>query len=178
MAKKKASRGGTAMIRYVSKRELPSVRGNKRRVIDEVLAAEIEEHGDIDVNRLVGKIADESHPLHAELVWDDALCGQRYRCLQVYSWIQASRYAGYVSDHRKQVPKEAIAHEVKRAKLREYLPNYNGNFIRRPDALADDATRQQFIERRIEVLRSWARSVIDVRELQDIRSAIVELVGE
>ena len=181
MAKKKARRGGTAteMVRYVSKRELPAVRGNKRRVIEDILASEIEEHGDIDVSRLLGKAVDPDHPMHQFLEWDNERCGDRFRYLQVYAWIQASRYAGYVQDHRRKVPKEAIAHEVKRHRLREYLPNYSGgSFEKRERVLADDATRSQFIERKLEVLRSWSRSVVDVDELKRIRELIIEAVGE
>lgn len=143
-------------------------RERKQVVVDAALEAIYKKHGKVDVEVVLKEAANPSNPLHRYLEWDNEKAGEKYRRVQIYSLILASKFVvQLVSDGKAPAVVES-------ASVRRLVSGFRGEgFVMRNDALANTETRAAIIESKKSALRSWCTSVVDIPELATLRKKIL-----
>lgn len=143
-------------------RELKSV------VVDRELEKIYKKHRKVTTETVLAEAVKHSNPLHSYFEWDDAKAGEKYRTVQAYSLIMASKFVVHLvenGDKRKQVAT---------GNVRKLVSAFRGEgFKLRTDALKDAESRTAIIESKRSQLRSWCESVVDISELSELRASIL-----
>ena len=143
-------------------------RERKSVVVDAELEKIYVKHGKVDIDVVLAEAAKPKNPLHSYFEWNDQKAGEKYRKVQAYSMIMASKFVvQLVSDGKS----PSI---VDSASVRRLVSAFRGEGFRmRADALGDDGARAAIIETKKNALKSWCNSVIDIPELAEIRQTIL-----
>lgn len=168
----------TNPIEYMSKEESKVVRKRKTQVIEESLAVIVKKTGNITASQIVDVARSPKHPLHEYFTWDDTEAAEKWRKAQATAMIMATQYVCYLKAAKKgRKPVEATA-AMKATPVRRYLPAFTAEgFRERADVLSDEEARKFLVERKLSVLRGWCRSVVDVPELDALRTQISSLIA-
>ena len=151
--------------------------GKRREVIDRELALLYAEAGKLTPALILERATAPSHPLHRYFEWDDSKAAHRHRLRQATDMLMASRYVAVLNAAARSSTPAPLVTSI--PGIRQYLPGARGEGFRfRAEILDDKATRQLFIERKREELRSWCRSVADVKELAKLRAVILLEIDE
>lgn len=144
-------------------------RERKQAVIDTALEAIYNKHKVVDIDVILAEAAKPKSPIHGYFEWDDKLAGEKYRRVQCYSMVMASRFiVQLVSDGKTPAVVES-------GSVRRLVSSFRGEGFRmRADALGNDEQRAAIIETKKSALRSWANSVIDIPELAGLRKIILK----
>jgi hypothetical protein len=159
-------------MEYLTKQEASVVRERKTVIIERVLESLYKTHKKITPQLLVDSAVSPKNELHTFFVWNDVEAGAKYRLAQATAMILATRFVCYIKDAGK---KNAINMADIRP-IRKFLPYKDQGFRPRIEVLADKEARNEVIERKKSVLRSWCDSVVDIEELLDIRQTILSVV--
>lgn len=170
MPRKKKAVPPAAIVRHVEYLPPASQRERKSVVIDRELSRIYDEQGVVSVDAVLVDAADPKSPLHSYFEWDNEKAAEKYRRVQAYSLIMASKFVVQLVENGSL--------EVKRVKesgsVRRLVSAFRGEgFKMRADALGDEEMRKAIVESKKSALRSWCRSVIDVGELDELRSLIL-----
>ena len=156
----------TQSLEYIGKEK----RERKSVVIDRELERIYKKHKVVTVETVLTEAAKPTHPLHSYFEWDDAAAGQKYRAVQAYSLIMASRFIVQLVENGVTTPRQVKG----TAQVRKLVSAFRGEGFRlRTDALKDADSREAIIEKKRSQLRSWCESVIDISELSDLREGIL-----
>lgn len=150
---------------------LPTEQKSERKavVVDRELERLYRKHKTITVELLLGEAAKPKHPLHSYFEWDDAAAADKYRRVQCYSMIMASKFVVQLVQDGKASP--ALIKD--KTRVRRLVSAFRGEgFKMRNEALADDDMRKAIVETKKSALRSWCNSTIDIPELEPLRLAI------
>jgi hypothetical protein len=162
-----------AAIEYQSKSEAKVVRERKAVVVERALEGIYEKHSSISPALILQEATRARSPLHKYFEWDDSKAAAKYRLVQAYQMIQASKFVLVLKESGADVPDVVHA----QPEVRKLLPAFRGEgFKMRNEVLNEADSRKAFVERKLETLRAWCRSVIDVSELDSTRKAIERLV--
>jgi hypothetical protein len=144
-------------------------REKKSVVVDRVFEEMTAKGENITPEVLLKKAKMSKHPLHSFFEWDDSVAGEKYRKAQALDMIMASKF---VIGLRKEVASAAFA--GKPVEVRKYLPDFHnkGDFKLRTEVMDDAECRQHYIEKKVEILRTWLRETVDVPELSVLRKTI------
>ena len=145
-------------------------RERKSVVIDKELERIYKRHKTVTVEVVLREAAKDDHPLHSYFEWDDKIAGQKFRTVQAYSMILASKFTVQLisngDTNKRQIQGSA--------KVRRLVSAFRGEgFTMRVDALKDAESRTAIIENKRSQLRSWCESVIDIAELEPLRKKIL-----
>lgn len=147
-----------------SKKERKSV------VVDRELERIYNERGVVSVDVVLAEATAEDHPLHSYFEWDDKAAGEKYRRVQCYSLIMASKFVVQLVENgtvEVRTVKES-------APVRRLVSAFRGEGFRlRNEALANADMRTAIIESKKSALRSWCKGTIDIEELQPLRETIL-----
>lgn len=156
----------TTSLEYVGKEK----RERKSVVIDRELEKIYKRHKVVTVDLVLTEATKPTHPLHSYFEWDDAAAGQKYRAVQAYSLIMASKFVVQLVENGETTPRKVKG----TAQVRRLVSAFRGEGFRmRVDALRDTESRAAIIETKRSQLRSWCDSVIDISELSEIRQNIL-----
>jgi hypothetical protein len=116
------------------------------------------------------------HPLHAYFEWDDSRAAESYRRLQAYKMIAGLHTATQVISG---VP-EDIYVDANESSLRMFLPVRDGEnvYVERQRAKENPDVRRKNVAAFLSELRAWCRRTRDFEELDPVRSAVEEALGE
>lgn len=146
---------------------------NKERksvVIDAELERIYKKHKTVTVEVVLKEAAKPTHPLHSYFEWDDKTAAEKYRTVQAYSMILASRFTVSLIENGDTTPRKITGS----AQVRRLVSAFRGEGFRlRTDALKDAASREAIIEKKRSQLRSWCDSCIDISELSPLREIIL-----
>lgn len=143
-------------------------RERKMVVVDRELEKLYLKHKTITVEVVLEEAAKPKHPLHSYFEWDNATAADRYRKVQAYALIMASKFVVQLVQDGK-----APTLIKDKARVRRLVSAFRGEgFKMRNEALADDEMRKAIIETKKGVLRSWCNNTIDIPELEPLRVAI------
>jgi hypothetical protein len=159
-------------IQYLERDEK---RERKMVVVERELEKLYRKHKNITADLLLEAATVPKHPLHDYFEWDDKIAGAKYRKVQAYTLILASRFVVQL------VENGSIAHpSVKeRGKVRRLVSAFRGEgFKMRSEVLADAEMRNAVVETKKSALRSWCNSTIDIEELQPLRQLILGHLSE
>lgn len=170
MPRKKKAAVETALVSRVEYLPPTSQRERKSVVIDRELSRIYDEQGVVSVDAVLLDAADLKSPLHSYFEWDNEKAAEKYRRVQAYSLIMASKFVVQLVENGSL--------EVKKVKesgsVRKLVSAFRGEGFRmRNEALADDDMRKAIVESKKSALRSWCKSVIDVSELSELRAMIL-----
>jgi hypothetical protein len=142
----------------------PAVKITKDQIIDQVLDDMKKKHGTVSSERLVQEASDPNHPLHGEFDWNDTEAAHKWRVEQAARLIRATKYVAFLKEQNETVP------------LRKYvsLPGRTGEYGPREKSLKSFDVREDFINRKIQVLQSWCNETADIEELQALRKVILK----
>lgn len=144
-------------------------RERKQVVIDAELEKLYAKHKTITVDLVLEEAAKPKHPLHSYFEWNDKAAADKYRKVQCYAMIMASKFVVQLVQDGKAAP--GLVKD--KAKVRRLVSAFRGEgFKMRNEALADDDMRKAIVETKKSVLRSWCKSTIDIPELEPLRTAI------
>jgi len=145
-------------------------RERKTVVVDRELEKIYRRHRVVTVDVVLKEASKENHPLHSFFEWDDQAAAQKYRTVQCYSLILASKFVVSLIENETVTPKQIKG----TAQVRKLLSTYRGaGFRLRTDVLKDAESRAAVIESKRSQLRSWCDSVIDISELGELRDSIL-----
>lgn len=154
-----------------------SKKKEKQPTKEEIVKRELdllkEKHGgEVRPADIVKAATAKSHPLHGFFEWNDAAAAQRDRLRVAYELIL--QYKTFKSF------KEAANHPAQHVKVRAFLPDFEnkGVFVSRATVLSNERMTQGLVAQKVEALQAWVRSVVDVRELNELRDGVVELLAE
>lgn len=171
MAKKAATKSHT-LVEYLPpemKRERKGV------VVDRELEKIYDTHGVVSVDTVLSEAASATSPLHSYFEWDDKAAGEKYRRVQAYSLIMASKFVVQLVNNGS-VEVRTIKET---ANVRRLVSAFRGDGFRmRKDVLANSEMRTAVVESKKSVLRSWCKSTIDISELQPLREIILAHLGD
>ena len=157
--------------KYLSKQEAMQTREKKSVVVERELDRLYKKHGTVNQKMIVEKARAEKHPLHGYFEWNDAVAGEQFRLHQALTMIMASKFLVVIQQGRE-LPEVAHAEPV-----RKLLPQFGGGgFQARDEVLDNDEARHLLVERKMGALRAWCKSVIDIAELNSIRTALEEML--
>lgn len=154
------------LIEYIpnEKRERKSV------VVDRELERIYKKHKKVTVELVLKEAEKDTHPLHSYFEWDDAAAGQKYRIVQAYALVMASKFVVQLVENGDTSPRKVTG----TAHVRRLVSAFRGEGFRlRSDALRDANSREAIIEKKRSQLRSWCESVVDIHELTPIRETIL-----
>lgn len=139
-------------------------------VVDRELEKIYKEHGSVSVDVVLANATDDKHPLHSYFEWDDKAAGEKYRRVQCYSLIMASKFVVQLIQNGN-VEVRTVKDS---APVRRLVSAFRGEgFHMRNDALGDQEMRKAIIESKKSALRSWCKGTIDIEELQPLREVIL-----
>jgi hypothetical protein len=145
-------------------------RERKSVIVDRELERIYKKHKVVTVDVVLSEAAKATHPLHSYFEWDDRAAGQKYRIVQAYSLIMASKFVVSLVENDEITPKQVKGS----AQVRRLVSAFRGEgFKLRTDALKDTESREAIIEAKRSQLRSWCNSVIDINELAPLRTTIL-----
>lgn len=168
------------LVEYVSKQDAQVHRKKKTVIIEEAIGAVVRTEGHVTATLLLEAATKKGHPLHDYFTWDDSEAARKWRLAQAEAMIIGTKYIAYLREEGPRSKKSAPALDGNGRKIsvRRYLPAHGAEGFRdRIEVLGDDESRRAIIERKLETLRSWCRSVVDIDELAAVRRAIEELAG-
>ena len=143
-------------------------RERKSVIVDGELEKIYKKHKVVTVEVVLQEASKPTSPLHSYFEWDDVKAGRKYRYIQAYSLIMASKFVVSLVQNGDE-PKQ-----ITRANVRKLVNAFRGEgFKMRVDALKDSESRIAIIESKRSQLRSWCESVTDIEELSPVRSAIL-----
>jgi len=153
-------------LEYVTKEK----RERKSVVIDRELEKIYKRHKVVTVEVVLSEAAKPNHPLHAYFEWDDEAAARKYRTVQAYSLIMASKFVVQLVENGETTPRKVKGS----AQVRRLVSAFRGEGFRmRTDALKNTESREAIIEKKRSQLRSWCESVIDIEELNGLRQDIL-----
>jgi hypothetical protein len=156
----------TQQLEYIGKDK----RERKSVVIDRELEKIYKRHKVVTVGVVLSEAAKPNHPLHSYFEWDDEAAAQKYRTVQAYSLIMASKFVVQLVENGQTTPRQVKGS----GQVRRLVSAFRGEGFRmRTDALKDADSREAIIEKKRSQLRSWCESVIDINELQPLRETIL-----
>lgn len=156
----------TQQLEYVGKEK----RERKSVVIDRELERIYKKHKVVTVEAVLTEAAKPTHPLHSYFEWDDQRAAQKYRTVQAYSLIMASKFVVQLVENGETTPRQVKG----TANVRRLVSAFRGEgFKLRTDALKNAESRAAIVETKRSQLRSWCASVIDIDELADMRQSIL-----
>lgn len=156
----------TQQLEYVGKEK----RERKSVVIDRELERIYKKHKVVTVDIVLNEAAKSSHPLHSYFEWDDQAAAQKYRTVQAYSLIMASKFVVQLVENGDTTPRQVTG----TANVRRLVSAFRGEgFKLRTDALKNAESRAAIVETKRSQLRSWCNSVIDIDELSELRQSIL-----
>lgn len=145
-------------------------RERKGVIVDRELERIYKKHKVVTVDVVLNEAQKTTHPLHSYFEWDDKKAAQKYRIVQAYSLIMQSKFMVQLVENGDVAPKQIKSS----GQVRRLVSAFRGEGFRmRVDALKDAESRAAIIESKRSQLRSWCESVIDIAELQEIRSTIL-----
>lgn len=156
----------STQLEYVDKEK----RERKGVTVDRELERIYKKHKVVTVEVVLTEAAKPMHPLHSYFEWDNNVAAEKYRIVQAYSLIMASRFTVQLVENGK-----TSSREVKgKAQVRRLVSAFRGEGFRmRTDALKEAESRSAIIETKRSQLRSWCDSVIDITELSELRQTIL-----
>jgi hypothetical protein len=156
----------TQHLEYVGKEK----RERKSVVIDRELEKIYRKHKVVTVELVLKEAEKPTHALHGFFEWNDQAAAQKYRIVQCYSLILASKFTCQLVQNG-----DITTRQVKgTAQVRKLLSTYRGEGFRlRTDVLRDTESRAAVVEAKRSQLRSWCNSVIDISELHELRQSIL-----
>lgn len=156
----------STQLEYVDKEK----RERKSVIIDRELEKIYKRHKNVTVEIVLTEAAKPAHPLHNYFEWNDQAAAEKYRVVQAYSLIMASKFTVQLVENGKTTPR----HIKGTAQVRRLVSAFRGEgFKLRTDALKDTESRAAIIETKKSQLRSWCASTIDISELSEIRESIL-----
>lgn len=156
----------TQQLEYVGKEK----RERKSVVIDRELERIYKKHKVVTVDVVLSEAAKPAHPLHGYFEWDDQAAAQKYRTVQAYSLIMASKFVVQLVENGDTTPRQVTG----TANVRRLVSAFRGEgFKLRTDALKNAESRAAIVETKRSQLRSWCNSVIDIDELSELRQSIL-----
>ncbi len=159
--------GASAAVKQTETKEA------KTAIREAALDAILKKHGSLSSEIVVKEARKFGHPLHNEFEWDDKKAGHKYRLEQALSIIMATRFVVYLRES------DAPPTPVRGERVRKFVPAYaSGGFKARRDVLENPPDRDLWVERRLAMLDSWCKSVVDVPELNNIRGAVQQALKE
>jgi len=170
-AKKKAGRSQVISPReYLSEGQVPETR--KKRIIEREISRIYERDGTVSAQALVDEGRDESSPLHGFFEWRDEVAAEKYRLTQAYQMIQATKFVTFLTQSRNTRRQPRVT-QRDTVRVRALLPGLNrGEFKMRNEVLSETDMRQKLVQRKLGVLQTWCNSVVDIKELNRIRTLI------
>lgn len=156
----------STQLEYVDKEK----RERKSVTVDRELERIYKKHKVVTVGIVLAEASKATHPLHSYFEWDNNVAAEKYRIVQAYSLIMASRFTVQLVENGK-----TSSREVKgKAQVRRLVSAFRGEGFRmRTDALKEAESRSAIIETKRSQLRSWCDSVIDITELSELRQTIL-----
>jgi len=140
----------------------------KSTVIDQELERIYKKKGVVTPEAVLAEAAKATSPIHGYFEWDDVKAGQKYRMVQAYSMILASKFIVSL------VQQNGEPKQIGSGQVRKLVSAFRGEGFRlRNDALAQAESRQAIIESKKSQLRSWCNSTIDIVELGELRESIL-----
>lgn len=160
------------MNQYVDKADLSQVQEKKGIVVEREIERLVATNGAVSAVSLLEAATPEDSPLHPFFEWNDDEAAKKYRLSQAYMMILASRFVVQLQESKK-TPEVSSKHFV-----RKFLPQHDAShgFSTRQEILANDETKKSIVDRKVQVLRSWCASVVDIQELNDLRVGILALL--
>lgn len=156
----------STQLEYLDKEK----RERKSVVIDRELERIYKKHKTVTVDVVLSEAAKPTHPLHSYFEWNDKIAGEKYRTVQAYSLIMASKFTLQLVENGKTSPRQIKG----TVQVRRLVNAFRGEGFRlRTDALKDAESRAAIIETKRSQLRSWCDSVIDIDELEPLRNVIL-----
>lgn len=153
-------------LEYVGKEK----RERKSVVIDRELERIYKKHKVVTVDIVLSEAGKPTHPLHSYFEWDDKAAAEKYRIVQAYSLIMASKFTVQLVENGQTTPRQIKGS----AQVRRLVSSFRGEgFKLRTDALKDAESRAAIVETKRSQLRSWCNSVIDIAELAELRQSIL-----
>lgn len=153
-------------LEYVGKEK----RERKSVVIDRELERIYKKHKVVTVDIVLTEAQKPTHPLHSYFEWDDQAAAQKYRTVQAYSLIMASRFVVQLVENGDTTTRQVTG----TANVRRLVNAFRGEgFKLRTDALKHAESRAAIVETKRSQLRSWCNSVIDIDELSELRESIL-----
>lgn len=158
-------------VKYETRAEANDKRETKAIIIDREFKRMHEAGEPITADSVLAKARNKRHPFHPFFEWDDSAAAEKYRREQAWRLIQASKFVCFLTE-KKTAPRLAEP-----SKVRALVSVGKGEpFRMRNEALSDAELRQQVVDRKKSELRAWCRGVVDIAELQELRTAILELL--
>jgi len=151
------------------------VREKKGVVIEKELTRLYKQHKRLTPQLIVDISKDAQSKLHKFFEWNDGAAAEKYRLAQATQILMASKFM--VLLHKQAT--DALPQAVMARPVRKFLPQLGrgSDFKMRNEVLDAAESRVAFIARKVSVLKSWCAGVIDVTELDEIREAIENAVG-
>ena len=120
---------------------------------------------------LVEAAEDVTNVLHSCFEWDDTVAAEKYRIGQATQMILAQRFVIELREKNQPITHEPHA-------VRSLLPEFDGHsgYMERVEILGKKETRKILVERKLNVLRSWCNSVVDISELTPIKKEILAAI--
>lgn len=145
-------------------------RERKSVIVDRELEKIYKRHKVVTVDVVLEEAEKETHPLHSCFEWDNERAAQKYRIVQAYSLIMASKFIVSLVENGNATPQQIKG----TAQVRRLVSSFRGEGFRmRVDALKDAESRAAIIESKKSQLRSWCNSTIDIQELEPLRQQIL-----
>jgi len=135
-----------------------------------------EKHGGEVTPELIVKAARRrGSALHGEFVWDDQEASALYRLAQARYVLRAIEVVRVDQDDSGVRVYETVRRV---AATGDPDADEGRSYMTRDDILADSDLREQFVERALGELRSWARKYCDIGELRDIVASVEIIVNK
>lgn len=159
-------------MNYSNRQDLSIVQEKKSIVIERELDRLISERGPVSAQTIVDAATPEESPLHQYFEWNNDEAARKYRLTQAYAMLLASKFVVERQNSTVGVP------QLSKEFVRKFLPCHDEahGFSTRPEILANDETRKSVVDRKIQVLRSWCSSVVDIQELEGVRKGVLKLL--
>lgn len=156
----------STQLEYLGKEK----RERKGVVIDRELDRIYKKKKVITVENVLEEAAKPTSPLHSYFEWNDQRAAEKYRIVQCYSLIMASKFTAQLVENGQTTPRQIKG----TAQVRRLVSSFKGEgFKLRTDALKDAESRAAIVETKRSQLRSWCDSVIDIQELAALRAQIL-----
>jgi len=156
----------TTQLVYAGKEK----RERKSVIVDRELEKIYKRRKVVTVENVLDEAEKPDHPLHLFFEWDDEKAARKYRIVQAYSLIMASKFIVSLVENGNATPQQIKG----TAQVRRLVSSFRGEgFKMRVDALRDAESRSAIIEAKKSQLRSWCNSTIDIQELEPLRQNIL-----
>lgn len=145
-------------------------RERKSVIVDRELEKIYKRHKTVTVEVVLSEAAKPTHPLHSYFEWNNDAAAEKYRTVQAYSLIMSSKFTVQLIENGQSTPRQVKG----TAQVRRLVSAFRGEgFKLRTDALKEAESRAAIIETKRSQLRSWCESVVDIEELNDLRTSIL-----